>query len=105
MSRDRLLLLLVPTGEEQMFQMGYFWAGLVTQPTVYPAHRELCFWGGGGLSKCLHLLMWVNQHRHTGGVWIPNPSGRTLGPAHSSAALLWGRWGGGWGSVSGAEES
>lgn len=31
----------------------------------------------GALSKCLHLLMWVNQHRHRVGVWIPN---------------LWGEW-------------
>lgn len=29
----------------------------------------------GGLSKCLRLLMWVNQHRHSVGVWIPNPWG------------------------------
>lgn len=52
-----------------------------------------------GLSKCLHLLMWVNQHRRAVGVWIPNTGGRT-GPflggfAHLSVSpavglCLWG---------------
>lgn len=40
---------------------------------MYPSHCELDVMLCQGLSKCLHLLMWVNQHRHIVGVWILNP--------------------------------
>lgn len=77
------------------FTGGYFCAKLVTQPTVYLSHCELDAMLCQGLSKCLHLLMLVNQHRRIVGVWILNPWGeevRVLAQVLVQAAVfcLWG---------------
>lgn len=100
MSREYWLVLLLEATGEANVSGGYFCAELVTQPTVYPFfYCELYAMLCRGLSKCLHLLMWVNQHRRAVGVWIPNTGGRT-GPflggfAHLSVSpavglCLWG---------------
>lgn len=69
------MLLLEPTGESECFRwlflcrIGHTAYSVSFSP--WKSHVMLC----RGLSKCLHLLMWVNQHRRTVGVWIPNPWG------------------------------
>lgn len=100
MSRDWLLLLLEPTGEEQMFQMGYFWAGLVTQPTVYPAHRDLCatLCRGACPSVYTYWCGLINiDTQEVSGSWtlLGGLGPRRGGPAHSSAAQRRGWVGGG----------
>lgn len=112
MSRDWLLLLLEPTGEEQMFQMGYFWAGLVTQPTVYPAHRDLCatLCRGACPSVYTYWCGLINiDTQEVSGSWtlLGGLGPRRGGPAHSSAAQRrgWVGVGVGGGSVSEGEST
>lgn len=80
-----------------MFQVAISVAQLVTQPTGYPFYCEYAMLYRG-LSVCLHLLMWVNQHRRAVGVWIPNPWG---GQVLSYMALLIQTQVQQWGPVSG----
>lgn len=57
------LVLLLDAAREANISGGYFCVELVTQPTVHPYHCELDAMLCRGLSECLHVLMWVNQHR------------------------------------------